>query len=47
MKNKLFVYTRPGLDETIEICADALYRGHLDCRPFPEGTFRDFMLIAT
>ena len=35
------------LDETIEICANALYRGHLDCPPFPEDTFRELMLIAT
>ena len=35
------------LDETIEICADALYRGHLDCLPFPEDTFKELMLIAT
>ena len=34
------------LDETIEICANALYRGHLDCPPFPEDTFRELMLIA-
>ena len=35
------------MDETIEICADALYRGNLDCPPFPEDTFRELMLIAT
>ena len=36
------------MDETIiEICADALHRGHLDCQPFPEDTFRELMLIAT
>ena len=35
------------LDETIGICADALYRGHLDCLPFPEKTFKELMLIAT
>ena len=35
------------LNETIEICADALYRGHLDCPPIPEDTFRELMLIAT
>ena len=35
------------LDETIEICAEALYRGHLDCPPFPEDAFRELMLIAT
>ena len=29
------------------MCADALYRGHLDCPPFPEDTFRELMLIAT
>ena len=35
------------LDETVEICADALYRGHLDCQPLPEDTFRELMLFAT
>ena len=35
------------LDETIEICADVLYRGQLDCPPFPEDTFRESTLIAT
>ena len=35
------------LDETIGICADALYQGHLDCLPFSEDTFRELMLIAT
>jgi len=39
--------TNVPLDETMEICADALYRGHLDCPPFPGDTFREFMLIAT
>ena len=34
------------MDETIEIFANALYRGHLDSPPFPEGTFRELMLIA-
>ena len=34
------------IDEAIKICADALYRGHLDCPPIPEDTFRDLMLIA-
>ena len=41
------LFTNVPLDETIEICADALYRGHLDCPPFPEDTFRELMLIAT
>ena len=35
------------LDETIEICADALYLRHFDCPPIPEDTFRELMLIAT
>ena len=35
------------LDKTIGICADALYRGHLDCPPFPEDIFTELMLIAT
>ena len=35
------------LDETIEICADALHRGHLDCPPIPEDTCCQLMLIAT
>ena len=35
------------LDETIRICAAALYQGHLDCPPFPEDTFRELMLIST
>ena len=30
-----------------EIYADALYRGHIDCPPFPEDTFRELTLIAT
>ena len=29
------------------ICADTLYRGHLDCPPFPEDTFKELMLVAT
>ena len=41
------LFTNVPLDETIEICADALYRGHLDCPPIPEDTFRELMLIAT
>ena len=35
------------LDETIKICVDVLCRGHLDCPPFPEGSFRELMLFAT
>ena len=36
------------IDETIEIWADALYRGHLDCTPFPEDTFfKELMLVTT
>ena len=41
------LFTNVPLDETIGICADALYRGHLDCPPFPEDTFNELMLIAT
>ena len=41
------LFTNVPLDETIEICADALYQGHLGCPPFPEDTFRELMLIAT
>ena len=41
------LFTNVPLDETIEICANALYRGHLDCPPLPEDTFRELMLIAT
>ena len=40
-------FTNVPLDETIEICANALYRGHLDCPPFPEDTFRELVLNAT
>ena len=35
------------LNEIIGICADALYRGHLDCLPFPEDNFKELKLIAT
>ena len=42
-----FLHTNVPLDETIGICADALYRGHLDCPPFPEDIFEELMLIAT
>ena len=41
------LFTNVPLDETIEIYADALYRGHLDCPPFLENTLRELMLIAT
>ena len=41
------LFTNVPLDETIGICADAFYRGHLDCPPFPEDTFKELMLIAT
>ena len=41
------LFTNVPLDETIGICADALYRGHLDCPPFPEDAFKELMLIAT
>ena len=41
------LFTNVSVDETIEIFASALYRGYLDCLPFPEETFRELMLIAT
>ena len=41
------LFTNVPLDETIEMCADALYQGHLDCPPIPEETFRELMLNAT
>ena len=41
------LFTSVQLDETIEICADALYRDHLHCPPFPEDTFRELIIIAT
>ena len=31
------LFTNVPLDETIEICADALYQGHLDC-PLHSGS---------
>ena len=40
------LFTNVPFDETIEICADALYRGQLDCPLFPEDTFREFLLIV-
>ena len=41
------LFTNVPLDETVDICAGALYRGYLDCPPFSEDTFRELMLIAT
>ena len=41
------LFTNVPLDETIDIFADALYRSHLDCPPFPGDTFKELMLIAT
>ena len=41
------LFTNVPLDETIEICADGLYRGHPDCPPILDDTFRELMLIAT
>ena len=41
------LFTNFSLDETREICADALHRGHLDCPPIPEDTLRELMLSAT
>ena len=40
------LFTNVPLDETIGICADSLYRGNLDCHPFPEDTFKELMLIT-
>ena len=40
------LFTNVPLDETIGLCADALYRGHFDCSPFPEDIFKELMLIA-
>ena len=37
------LFTTVPSDETVEICADTLYRSHLDCPPFPEDTFRELM----
>ena len=41
------LFTNVPLDETVGICADALYRGQLDCPPFPEDIFKELMLVAT
>ena len=41
------LFTNVPLDETIGICTDALYKGHHDCPPFPEDTFREVMLFST
>ena len=40
------LFIKVPLDETIGICADALYRGHLACRPLPED-IQGIVLIAT
>ena len=40
------LFTNVPLDETIGICADALYRGGLDCPPLPKNTFKALMPIA-
>lgn len=44
----LLVYlTNVSFGETIDICADDLYCGHV-CTPwFPENIFKELMLIAT
>ena len=34
------------IHETIGICVDALYSGHLNCPPFSEDTLKGLMLIA-
>ena len=31
----------------MEIYTDAFHRGHPDCLPIPEDTFRELMLIST
>ena len=36
--------TNIPLDETIEICADALYRGHFGFHEVSEATFRELAL---
>ena len=41
------LFTNVPLDETIEICAEALHRGHLGCLPISKDKFRELMLIAT
>ena len=41
------LFTNVPIGETIEICADALYRGHLDCPPFLKDAFSELMLIPT
>ena len=41
------LYTNIPLDETITICADALYHSHLDTTPFPETVFLKLMHITT
>ena len=40
------LYTNVPFDENIAICADALYRSHLDPLPFPEMVFLKLMHIA-
>ena len=37
-------FTNAPLDETIEICTDALYQGHLDCPRIPEDTFTNIVV---
>ena len=41
------LYTNVPLDETIAICADALYRGNLKSPPFSENIFIELMNRAT
>ena len=41
------LFTNVPLNETIKICADALYRSELNSPPFPEKVFIELMETAT
>ena len=41
------LFTNVPLNETIKICADALYRSELNSPPFPEEVFIELMETAT
>ena len=41
------LFTNVPLNETIKICADALYQGELNSPPFPEEVFIELMETAT
>ena len=41
------LFTNVPLNETIKICADALYRSELNSPPFPEEVFTELMETAT